>query len=214
MGFAAYGRAMKNYKPIDGERWAVVPGFAGKYEVSSLGRVRSKRAEGWKLLSLGVKKYGYRVVVMARPEGGQKGFNVHRLVAAAFVPNPHSLPEVNHKDSSPANNAAENLEWMTHRENMAHAIKFRGGSWRRGPKGKRMTARNPDTGELTRFDSIRAAAEWLSALTVAAGGKALNVPGVAANLCTASNGIGQAYGFEWYRGNGPRKISKNSGMTK
>ena len=36
---------------------------------------------------------------------------IHRLVAEAFIPNPDSLPMVNHKDENKLNNIASNLEW-------------------------------------------------------------------------------------------------------
>lgn len=45
---------------------------------------------------------------------------VHRLVAKCFVPNPHNLPTVNHKDGNKLNNHADNLEWMTQRQNVRH----------------------------------------------------------------------------------------------
>lgn len=45
---------------------------------------------------------------------------VHRLVAQCFVPNPNNLPTVNHIDGNKHNNHADNLEWMTQRQNVRH----------------------------------------------------------------------------------------------
>lgn len=42
---------------------------------------------------------------------------VHRLVALAFVPNPHGYPIVDHKDSNRKNPHASNLDWVTPAEN-------------------------------------------------------------------------------------------------
>ena len=53
--------------------------------------------------------------------GYGKGKRVHRLVAAAFVENPHRHKEVNHKNGNKQNNNADNLEWVSRRENMRHA---------------------------------------------------------------------------------------------
>lgn len=41
----------------------------------------------------------------------------HRLVASAFIPNPHGLTDVAHNDGNPANNRVSNLRWSTHRDN-------------------------------------------------------------------------------------------------
>lgn len=59
---------------------------------------------------------GYKAV-----QFGQKRIGVHRLVAMAFIPNPESKPQVNHKDGNKANNHVSNLEWVTGSENMVHA---------------------------------------------------------------------------------------------
>lgn len=50
-----------------------------------------------------------------------KTVRLHRAVAAAFVPNPDNLPEVNHIDGNKLNNHASNLEWTTRKGNMRHA---------------------------------------------------------------------------------------------
>lgn len=47
--------------------------------------------------------------------------SVHRLVAKAFLKNPGNLPTVNHKDGNGLNNHADNLEWMSHKDQTKHA---------------------------------------------------------------------------------------------
>lgn len=51
-----------------------------------------------------------------------KTITVHILVANAFVDGKFDGAEVNHIDSNRTNNRPENLEWITHRDNVYHAI--------------------------------------------------------------------------------------------
>jgi len=47
----------------------------------------------------------------------QKLRAVHRLVAETYLPNPHNLRDVHHKDNNPSNNNLDNLEWVSHKQN-------------------------------------------------------------------------------------------------
>ena len=46
---------------------------------------------------------------------------VHRLVAETFLEKPLGKNEVNHIDGNKRNNSVDNLEWVSHLENMQHA---------------------------------------------------------------------------------------------
>lgn len=50
------------------------------------------------------------------------GFNVHRMVAELFIPNPDNKPYIDHIDGNPHNNNYNNLHWVTQKENMNNPI--------------------------------------------------------------------------------------------
>ena len=113
------------------EVWKDIPGYEGLYQASNLGRIKSlpKRKgkgagyiKGEEVLTASVEAYGYARVVL-RKEGIRKKYQVHRLVAEAFIPNPERKQQVNHKNCNKADNRVENLEWCNSSENMAHAFK-------------------------------------------------------------------------------------------
>ena len=43
---------------------------------------------------------------------------VHRLVAKAFIPNPHNYTDVHHRNGNRTDNRAENLMWCSHKRHM------------------------------------------------------------------------------------------------
>lgn len=63
-------------------------------------------------------KKGHRRVCIVNDEGQKKHYSVHRLIAEAFIPNPHMFPFVCHIDSDPKNNNTSNLRWDTATGNM------------------------------------------------------------------------------------------------
>lgn len=88
--------------------------------VSEDGTIRSLKTG--KIFKQVVNEFGYINVSVPTGEKG-KTFKrkVHRLVAQTFIPNPENKREVNHIDGDKTNNHVSNLEWVTSRENKAHA---------------------------------------------------------------------------------------------
>lgn len=102
------------------EIWKDIDGFEKLYQISNFGRVFSKRRN--KIMKLNLRKNYLRVGF--NKEGVYYCFQVHRLVAQAFIPNPDNKEEVNHIDCDKQNNNVSNLEWATiqrqeHPENQA-----------------------------------------------------------------------------------------------
>lgn len=80
------------------------------------GRVASLDRYGRLRECLGsVSNEGYRRVAVAR-----KSYQMHRLIAETFCPNPNNYPIVNHIDENKLNNCADNLEWCTYQHNNSH----------------------------------------------------------------------------------------------
>lgn len=114
--------------------WRKVVDYEGLYEVSVSGKVRSidrivsdtvgrRRQLKGKLKSISISSDGYCYVSLSK-DGVERHCQVHRIVATAFIHNPDSKPQVNHKDGNKQNNCADNLEWVSAQENTEHAINF------------------------------------------------------------------------------------------
>lgn len=91
------------------------------YEVSMFGQVRHKQTKQIKKLSSGGTS-PYLLVQIYIKDGKRKSHLVHRLVAKYFIPNPDNKEQVNHIDGDKLNNHYSNLEWVTPKENMSHAL--------------------------------------------------------------------------------------------
>lgn len=112
---------------MEPEIWKPVVGYEGLYEVSNLGRVKSKiigpRNKDGELILSGGDVRGYRQVILCK-DGKHRSGLVHRLVALAFIGEPpDSRSEVNHKNFDKADNRPGNLEWLSSGDNNRHSAK-------------------------------------------------------------------------------------------
>jgi len=99
--------------------WRAIPGYEGRYDCSEEGNVYS-------LLTNCVLKpytYAYPSVVLHK-DGKRKTHHIHALVASAFLGERPIGLVVNHIDSVKTNNHVSNLEYITHKMNVEHAIKI------------------------------------------------------------------------------------------
>lgn len=156
------------------EEWKPVRGYEGIYEVSSLGRVKSlerKVYNGHRLVEKHVRQLkpnilakGYLQVTLYK-DRRRKCFQVHRLVAEAFIPNKSRFPQVNHINGDKQDNRAENLEWCDNAMNQRHA-------WQTGlqkphyccggaDKKKRVALLDAEGNIEKEFDSILSASRYM-----------------------------------------------------
>lgn len=70
-----------------------------------------------------LEKSGY-LRISTKINGKHVAFSPHRLVALAFLDNPHNYPCVNHKDENRQNNCVNNLEWCTPKYNANYGTKL------------------------------------------------------------------------------------------
>lgn len=104
--------------------WKYIPGYNNKYLISKLGIVNSLKANGHhKTLKPRRDRAGYKTVRLTK-NGKTSTFYVHRLIAQLFIPNELNKPNINHKNGNKTNNWYENLEWVTHAENVQHAYEM------------------------------------------------------------------------------------------
>ena len=135
------------------EIWKKIDGFEN-YSVSNMGRVRNDGSG--RVLSLWNKYNGYKMVTLTR-NYEKHIFQVHRLVAKAFIPNPDNFPQVNHINEDKTDNRAENLEWCTAKYNTNY-----------GTRTKRVRENQPH--------SKRCIVDGVEYISVCEASRRLNVP--------------------------------------
>lgn len=124
-------------KKIQGkeEIWLPVVGYEGLYEVSNRGSVYSiktdkvllpsKRRPSIKCRAERKSEAPVYFFVSLSKNGKSKKYQIHRLVAIAFIPNPENKPYVNHINEITTDNRVQNLEWSTCGENTKYSKTLR-----------------------------------------------------------------------------------------
>lgn len=172
------------------EIWKSLPGVP-RVEVSTFGRVRTldrtvpRKSGTYHVKGRVLKPWdngdGYMLVHIPI-DGNPAKKLVHRLVAQTFIPNPDSLPEVNHKDNDRANNHVDNLEFCTRQYNIKYRQKY--GISNTETIGRPLFAIDLNTMEVSRFRSQNEA------------GRELGVS--AGNICSVIKGRYKSTGGYWF----------------
>lgn len=121
---------MKYLNPLN--KWIPVTGYEGIYMIRSDGKVKGlRRTTAYKSTEREIKSKefkftyhsdGYIVALLTKDNIGKRLY-LHRLLALHFIPNPENKPQVNHKNGIKHDNRLVNLEWVTVKENIHHAIR-------------------------------------------------------------------------------------------
>ena len=135
--------------------WKKIEGYDYDYRVNAVGDV-ANFALGSRL-KWHDNGNGYMTVQLKQNHKSVNRY-VHRLVAEAFIPNPHNLRQVNHVNQNKHDNSVENLEWCTAKENSHHSK-----SWEYAVNAtKKRVVMVDETGQLLcEFPSARECANQL-----------------------------------------------------
>lgn len=163
--------------------WKDIRGYEGYYQVSDEGKVRRVLSGG---RTREVKnRDGLYYTVSLSKNGEPRTYAVHRLVAEMFIPRPVWDVEVNHKDGNKHNNNVENLEWVSQKENLAHARNVLG-NFMFGKKARRVRCIDATGKTVAEYDSVSEASRTFK-------GKSSRV-----NITNVCRGRSEsAYGYRW-----------------
>lgn len=85
------------------------------YAASFSGKIIGSRGN---VLSTLINSSGYEMVQVKKDNSKYTTTTVQHLVALAWLPNPQSLSDVDHKNDNKLNNCVENLQWISHQDNL------------------------------------------------------------------------------------------------
>ena len=119
------------------EKWKDIPGYEGLYQASTLGQIRTCEGKVTSSARFHHRVWKQRIMkqkcttntkgrkdcrVELWKDGVHKTFLVSRLVAMTWVDGYMDGLTVNHKNGDPLDNRAENLEWLSHGDNIRHGF--------------------------------------------------------------------------------------------
>ena len=172
------------------EIWKDIEGYEGYYQVSNLGRVRSLdnyekfgkvtwKRKG-KILKPRLNEKGYALVNLSI-NSKTKNHRVHRLVWEAFNgPIPEGF-EINHINENKEDNRLENINLMTHKNNI---------NWGTGIRRQARKKRMPVT------QILQDGTEFFSYFSVSEAEKETGINNKSIRLC-CNGKIKTAGGFKW-----------------
>ena len=168
----------KPYEEIEGEEWRDIKDMED-YQVSNKGRVKNKHNNF--LMNLR-DEFGYIKVSIQ-----QNKYQVHRLVAQAFIPNPENKPTVDHVNRVSTDNNLENLRWATHKEQVDNSAHSNGNHYRK------INMIDIKTNEIIKvFDTIHDAIEYITTSTTHA---KRTIDDTIRKVC--NNKMENAYNYKW-----------------
>ena len=134
------------------------------FEVSNLWRIRSYRYNTPKIITNIHPNTSWYLIYQFKYKWKRVSLLVHRMVMEGFYWPPKDWLQVNHKNWIKTDNRLENLEYITHQENINQAIKweshhFYNKTWQNHPRSKLVLQKWRDNKVIKEWESANLAAK-------------------------------------------------------